>query len=607
MRHGSQLAWTLLAAWAAFLIVRPYHGLVHDGIIYGAQTLFWAYPDVFGHDLFFFSGAQHEYSIFGRAAGQFLKLGGSLALLGKSSALLALAAWLASFWFLASCVVSTKLRPYVLVVLVAVVPVYGGGTGGDWLLHFAEPHFTPRIWAEALCLVAVAASLRRCPALTMLALAAAAVLHVLVAVSAAGVVLLVSVLRAPTLMQRKVILGAGAVVAFTVLSLAASGKMPFALLFTRYDGLWWDVVNEVNSRLVFPTRWGWSSWSALLWSAAAQLMALSIVHGRLRVLLVAVLSVQLVAFVCAILIGDLGRNALILSLQLWRVQWLGQVAGAISLGCLIWYGVRRKMLVAPVGIFAAQAVLGAVLSPLCVIIAIGAWCVGRSGRPRNRLLERITAPLLVTLAIFAAVVAWQMFAQQQHGTDAIVKYTVRAAATLALVALLYGLRRRPLIAKLATMGCTAAVLFGYWDHRDEARREMEASVGPNTALGRALPKDAAIVWIDGPLDGPWIVLGRSSYVDVVHATNVLFNRSYAEEYVRRVTVVADLFGPVEQLSDELIARVCARDERLSHAVVPPSKVSDVIQKFHTRHSHGRPGEHWVVACPAARANATPIR
>jgi hypothetical protein len=598
--HPTHTATVLFGALVAFLIVRPYHGLVHDGIVYSAQTLFWAYPDVFRHDLFFAAGAQHDFSVFSRFAGVYLKAGGALATLGKALALLGCTAWLLGFWYLGGALVTRKIRAVLLVALVAVVPVYGGGTGGDWLLHFAEPHFTPRIWAEALCLMAVGAALRRAHWAVVLALSAAASLHILVAAGGIAIVLMVSVLRARSVTQRQAFAGIGVLAVCAVLGLAAVDKAPFSMLFARYDGLWWNVVSEVNDRLVFPTRWGSPSWSALLWSMTAQLVALSVAHSRLRVFLVAVLAAQMAGFSVAILLGDVGRNALILSLQLWRVQWLGQVAGAISLGYLAWLAVKGRLRWVTAGVFVAQATVGSIVSPLATILAILAWYVGT--RQRNHTPSRLAVVVGLLAALGAATVAAKMYAAHRLGISEIVTYTLRGGAAIGLCAFFYTLARWPNVARIAIVAAAIATYSHYWDHRDPGAKEMEGMIGPDTAIGRALPRDAAVVWVDGPLDGPWMILGRASYVDVVHATNALFNREYAEEYARRVMVVKDLYGPLETLNDELIGRVCARDHRLTHVVVPPSDVWNVVQKFQLRLEHRRQGEYWIVACSPRSAS-----
>src|SRR5476649_2688108 len=53
----------LLLACLAWLLVRPYQGVRHDGILYLGQALHLLHPDILGHDLFFSHGSQDQFTL----------------------------------------------------------------------------------------------------------------------------------------------------------------------------------------------------------------------------------------------------------------------------------------------------------------------------------------------------------------------------------------------------------------------------------------------------------------------------------------------------------------------------------------------------------------
>lgn len=344
----------IAAAW--WLLTRPYQGIWHDGVFYAAQALHRLHPGRYAQDVFFLYGSQDDYTLFGLLqaglTGQldadraFLLLSAVGAALWVYALLRLLRRWLAGFPLVAA-----------LVLVLSVDPHYGGYD----VLSYGERFASPRVFSEALVLLALSWWLEGRRLLALCAVAGAALLHPLIALAGVGVFAW-AYLR-PRVSRPLLLWGA----------LLAAGLLGMQLLVwtgvsPRLDEAWRQLVAR-RSPFVFPGLWLWSDWlrlaldAFLLWLASRRLGDES---GRLTAWVLPVLAL---AMLWALAADGMGVQ-LAIAAQLQRVQWLAHLlalALAVPLCMSLWGkedGWHRFLAIAVAGSLLFPLNLGGVVLPL---------------------------------------------------------------------------------------------------------------------------------------------------------------------------------------------------------------------------------------------------
>jgi hypothetical protein len=550
----------LLAAW---LISRSYPGIKHDGIIYAAQTLSHAYPDIFARDLFNVAGTQSRYSIFPSITAvivQFIPL--SLAALGWT--LTGLIFFYTATYRLCQIVFAKcidvddgttgsrthELLTAITVSLLVVLPgVYGGSVDGKWLLTIAEPYYTPRVWAEALCVMALAMAIEGRKVLCVSGVSLALALHPLVALTA-GVVLLGAAL--PRLIsdrcltnRRRLVLNLLPVAGLTVALLLAT-------LLQRYDELWWTVVQDAASRIVFPTQWKLETWQVMTWCSAVHLCFWIVVplNQKSRQFLGLIWAVVFALHMIGIALGDGMKGTMVTSLQLWRSQWVLLLVAIIGSGASLYYAFVKshwQELSGAVLLVASNAFLGT--QHFYWVIMIACLLLVHVRKPANPAWNTIG---LLAIAMVCALTAVGSVSYYKMG-ELMTKHPLCLA--LICVALLSLFVKASKIKAILAVGVFAVVVTK-WDSRTPSTKSVENDIGRMIGLSLAAGR-GGVYWIGGPLEGPWIYFGRASYIDPLHATNLPFSRVLLVEYLKRLEVIRPLIKPMLKIEASDIRRVCS--------------------------------------------------
>lgn len=564
----------VLALW---LVARPYAGLRHDGILYLGQALLHLRPEVMSADLFFAFGSQDRFTVFSRLlAWMYTVWDVPLVQVGVLAACQILLLWAA--WHLLRPL--PGLERWLGLCALAVVSHQYGGHG---IFAFAERFVTARSLAEPLVLLALWALVSRRRLVALALVLAAALVHPLVAIGglAVGWCWLVAGNRRWA--------WALALVAVP-LALGAAGVAPFDQLLSRYDDAWWAKLTLASGHLLIRTWHHTDYWSIAL-DFGALALAARWIGAPLRRLAIAVIAAGAALLLVSLLAGDLGRNALLTQLQLWRVLWIAHLLAIAALPALVLHAWR-------------QADLGRVLALVLASTAVAVysrWPAGwafllMSGgalvlmqRPQaasaglRRLLLAASWLLVagLTLAVLASNLDQVTAANRNamHPQYALLLATVPSLA-LPFAGAVLRWREKGHAATVAAAALLSALLaYGamHWDRRPLMVRVVENGLHADHPFRDRMPPGAQVYWWKQPA-AAWVLLQRPSWWSADQSAGLPFNRATGFESERRRNILGALDmqeqvcrmtaqlngGDGEDLTScmptpEVLARVCRAD------------------------------------------------
>ncbi len=392
MRIEARGLWLLGAGvglFAFWFLRHPYYGVWHDARIYMGRGLADLDPKGVGADLFFRFDGQSSFSVFSKIVDFLIPLLGY----AESARLLtftALAFWFAALALLVAQITEGRWR-WALLFSVAAA---GGGYGGFGLLSYAENFATPRPFAEAFVLAALAFLLAKAGMRAILCVALAAAFHPIMAFVGAIVIYLHLCLED----RRWIYLGA--VGALGVVAAAFGGAPLFARLLQNFDADWLLVLRQRTTYL-FPLSWPAEAWSQAAVVGVTLGYAAELSEGKQRRLFACVIAASLFCLSVAILFGDVFPLRLITQAQLWRALWLATLMATLSIGVI-----ASRLLDGTAEGRAALALLalawltpGSSLSPLYLLFAI---FVPRLRGAISEQAMRLLANLFVAIVVLVA-------------------------------------------------------------------------------------------------------------------------------------------------------------------------------------------------------------
>jgi len=553
-RWDGRTALMLVGLLALWLFARPWNGLWHDGRLYGVQALHWLNPMQYSRDLYFLYGSQDSFTLFSPLYAGVVKL------LGLEVGACLLHAAGAALWLGAAAFLLSGFRrgawPWLCLGSLLLLP-----SDYDAVRAFglAEPFLTPRIFGEALGMLAIAWLVRGQRMWAFAAFALGFTLHPLMLLGVAwfGVCYL-----APNLSRREQL--AVLVLALSLAGVAMLGLAPFDRLLQTMDQEWYRHVVRMLPIV------GWDSWH---FGQMASRVAVSFS----LVLAAAWLSAGWRArfYWCSALTGAAGllaswlgtsvfHNLLMLQLQPWRALWLTQLASVIALAGLaaaFWQRGRMcRLLLLVLGVaYLTRDSYGGLLA---IGGALGlSWQAGRV--TQLELPNRMYGLLL--LAVAALATGWIANADSQTVIPSLVmpwKYAdpesvaslrvwgllrLGGAAMLGVALLLgiwylAGLRRAAgwLAAAVLAAGGLAGALYLNNDYRAaQAKMSGAARQALKAAFQPLIAPQATVYWHGAP-DQTWFVLERSGYASRMQVFGMVFNRGTAVEGMRRLTRLQQL-------------------------------------------------------------------
>lgn len=532
----------VLAAW--WLLTRPYPGIFHDGVLYTAQALKRLHPGQYAQDIFFLYGSQDDFTIIGvihawlighlgmDAAFMALTLAG--AILWSYALLWLLRRWLSVLPLAAALILALSADPH-----------YGGLD----VFSYGERFATPRVFSEALVLLALSTWLEGKRVLAGCFLAGAVLLHPLIALAGVGILAWASL---QAWVGRPLILGLSLLVASLLgMQLALWLGAPWL------DPVWKQFV-EQRSPFLFAHLWNPGDWLRLSLDATLLWLASRHVPDEAGKVAGWVLPVLVLAMLLAIAAETMGVQWAVAA-QLQRVQWLAHLL-ALALAVPLCLGLWREA--GGRGRYLAAGVAGSLVFPvnlgglvLPVVYGMHAW----AGR---RLPNAAPGPRL-SLALLAAVpgaglALWLfyfssslIFAGAIDERPAWLWVFIQAPVALGVLFAGYALARRVRLDAAwlwVYAACVLSIGIYHWDQRKPWNAEHDhlqrmAAIAPAQAM---IPEGAVVYWesgvfvseenrtrLDKGLERAWFWLRRSNYASFDQAAGSVFYRKTAMESARR--------------------------------------------------------------------------
>jgi hypothetical protein len=518
---------------------RPYRGIIQDAHIYMGRALADLDPNGVGRDLMFVHDGQFGFSVFRLAAAAMVWCFG-LAAAAKTLAIPAAFAWFFGVRAVARQFASGA-TVWVAVIFVALLPnVYGA----PYPLGFAELIAIPRPFAEALVLAGLAAFPANRDGVVLPFIAAAALLHPIMALAGFAVVLAVLGWEDKRWFWFFAPSGALAILA---------GWLGVPLL----DRLFMAVhpalrsLHESRSPFLFPSLWPFESFPPLLVQATSIAIAAHAQQGRRRTILAAIIAVGLGGIAMAAIFGDWLSSLLFLQAQLRRMAWLMAAVGAMAFGiCAVdlWRGgPSARIVLALLVLCWSFNTQGAVVGPAAILALLLYF---RAARFTPWFTPRLVAS--VWIFIIPVSILWQLrlytylwhFAMSLpagYGTLQMVLIRGFLVLPLCAITIYFAVtkpRMSPFLQSAGVVGLLAAA-FALWDHRSPAQRTMEESSPPPEITRLLGQRQGEVLWIDG-LAEAWFVLGRPQWASPLQGIPIIFSSPLAAEWRRQMQLLMDL-------------------------------------------------------------------
>lgn len=538
--------------WLVVLVVvtRPFRGIFQDGHLYAAQALQRLEPGALRHDVFFAYGSQDSFTAFSAAYAPVIDA------IGLFDATFAFWAMGLLFWVGALAVLARSLMPSgrdALIAAASVLCLYAGY--GNMQLGYGEAWVTPRPWAEGLCMMAIAAALRRRAGLAAVASLLAALLHPLIALSGAALAFWL------LCRSKRIFLVVAAVVAALSVGAGAIGLGPFAWLFERIDDAWWDVI----ARYVTLVQVGaWWHLALLIWlplPIASLWLVWSRGAPRHRDLIAGVIVIGAGFTILSFLFTDMLHNRLFTALQLWRAEiWIA------LFGNLFAWSAYRGLPAGSRGkpVFAAALVLTAVpaiagLPPISGgILAVAAVLIDageRRGPGRMRPVLFVSGMMLILAAVLGLPAMMIFF--QDDWSELFWRMISLLIAAVAVWSILRGGNR---IGGIALAVCLPLAVVSA-----DKRAGWEVFLADGNAIPQAFSErlDGKSVYWEDELGLVWFGLGMPNFYSCRHLSGVVFHRGQAMEVVRRAAMLSVLgrAGPTPRTASNCPHVVMAKGQR----------------------------------------------
>lgn len=529
-------------------MIQGYFGIDHDSALYLGEILRVRFPDILGHDLFFAYGSQGRYTLFPHLIAAVLPYFDVSALFMWATAVGMLLFAGASWGFLRTLVPEgQRFLPWLT--LLCLPTVYGAYR----IFGYNEAFFTPRLYSEAICLLAAGLLMRQRVLAAIGCLFVAGLLHPLQTIGA-GLILWTWLV----LGDRRWLHVLWAMPA--VLALALAGIAPFDGLLRRLDPDTLRLARTFSTHL-FVAGWRAIDFQTLAFDVLVLLHAARTQTPPLQRWGLAALIGLGLGLVASLVLADLMRLVLPIELQLWRVHWLAHWFAIALVGCSL----QRDLVVRdfPRVLLLALAVTLAYGRPGWAWMPFGflyvAWEHMRTHvRQQMRTFIAIGSGLAICIFFIDYIGALYQAFREAHFQLARVPID-RAFFTfpvlslgLALTGTMFWWRSgRPGRAVLVIAGLLpfSAYAASRWDSRPALYKALEAQAFHPRLFGVDLPRHAQVYWERASVVGPWLVLNRADYYSPQQLSGLVFSPGAAKEANDRIERLNPLRKDVQKCMD----------------------------------------------------------
>jgi hypothetical protein len=543
VRSGTDAPFTaslLILIAVLWMATRPYQGIVDDARLYMVQALRELHPARFAHDLYFHFGSQDRFTVYSRLCAPLVSMLG----VGPAGIVLTIfgqSLWVGGLIYLALGLIRS--RSYAL--LSAAVTIALPSAYAVWITGYGEPFVTPRLFAEALTMIALGSLMRQRTVRALVTLAVSAAIHPIMTLPGLAIALIYLALGQPLWWG---VIAGGAIGAA---GLSAANIQPFANLRVTLDPQWFDVV-KARDWFCFFTRWHIDGYFRVLGTVALAVLALVSAEPRDRRLLVSALIVGIGGLLCTLVGADVFHNVFIVEIQQYRAMWpLTLLANLCVVPILVRMLQQGDVFdLAKVGyiitiyiIILSRFIISVILpaAPMMVMTSTFSIWQYRTGR-QLALLARGFFLLILALGCSMAIVLAILFRDSMETwPEELFRKTYSFALTVAALmisTLIYYLirteRKRQWLGRSLPWLAAALLpvaLLG-WDARTPWTRFVESSRPVPVSLTALLPQKASVYW-EGGVRMLWLRLQRPSYFSCTQGTGALFFRGTAIAYWHR--------------------------------------------------------------------------
>lgn len=560
----TRLAAALLGLSLLFMI-QAYFGIDHDSVLYLGEVLRLRMPHVLDQDLYFAHGSQGRYTLFPHLV-LLLSQGASLPTLFVWGAALGLLAFAAANWQALRVLLPAGERYLPWLALLCLPTVYGAFR----IFGYAEPFFTPRPWAEALCLLALALITRHRLALAGLCLLLAGLLHPLQTLGAAFIFWVYLALE-----ERRWLRALWLVPLALLLGLA--GVAPFDGLLRPLDTATFGLSYQF-SRHLYVTGWRLQDFQTLTFDLlillhASRTLALPLRRWSLAALLTVPLTLALSA-----LLADGWHLTLPAGLQLWRTHWLAHWLAMALVGVRVQQALAARAW-PPLVLLALAVTLGYGQADwywLPALLLYMAW-------PHLQLRLRPQVQRLLTLACVLVIAVFFLdYIGNAHAAFVKAHYQLakipfdRAFLTFPALSLSLALAgiwawrrsrwqmRGGLLLLLFTFSAYAGLR---WDSRPALYKALEGHPFTPDLFGVTLPAHAQVYWDRASSVANWLVINRPDYYSPQQLSGLVFSPGTAADARARMARLRPLQLDAQRCLDETQPEEVRRRCRMSDAAL----------------------------------------
>jgi hypothetical protein len=549
---GAVFFLTAVSTWA---LLRGYHGLLGDAQLYAFQALAKIHPPL-ALDLYLQNTSQDQFTIFSPGYAWFIDL------LGVESAARSLTLFF-TLWFLAAAWVAVRTLTsrdgaWLAVILLLIVD---GSYGGSSVFRVGEQFLTARLPAEALIATSFACFLRGSKALAAVTAAAALLIHPLIALP--GLLLLIC-LAAPL---RTSLYGAAASAIASLLFAFCAVHLPWmARVFPIMDPTWLSIVQE-RSQFLFLRLWSFRDWEI---NARPffylTFIAFATQDDRVRKICLAAVIVGAVGLAVALIADAVGPVAILVQGQAWRWVWIAVFVGALLLPATvlqIWPDKTCGPLCAVLLLLGLT--LPAVNGTACVSVSLILWLMRSCFSIRAVVILRlIFLALLLAVAAWVAIHAWEIASSVFHKSDAMAGMQLRDFFALKIPAVLDASLIWWVLQKCTGLRAPTLLLFGllalsifilpatFKQYRSVA---SAADISEFSGWASVIPPTSTVLVAPARDVGTfvWFTLQRPNYLAVDQSAGIVFSRATALEVQRRSQVLLPVMDPNWKIRSELRA------------------------------------------------------
>jgi len=576
---------------ALWLLTHRHESVVVDAQLYVGRAISSLDPDGAGGDFWYRLDGQFAFSLFPRLVAALIP---SMGVFG-ASALLTLVSQL--LWLAALTAFTTSIAKgrAVWAVLICVAVSYGGYSAYEFL-HYAEASATPRPFAEAFVLAALAATLRGAKLWAVVFVLLALCFHPIMALPGAFFLFLELCVKD----RRWIFLGVAG--ALCVLAAALLGAPLLSRLIEPMDPEWLAIAR--TSVILFPSQWDGPFFVATAVRILTIAFAASAMSGAVARLFWSMIVLCPVGIAITYLLAEVYPIVMFVQMQLWRVNWVMALLSTVAMCfCALRLFKEGPASRATLSLFVLAWI--AAPDPTCLLFAVLAIAHYRF---RARLSERSNAIVayscgsIAALIILVGAVAYAKtaleLAPQAHeptytplylltGSRFLEKIVSAAALAFALSGLLLP-KLMPLFVSIglaalgvATWDATSAYNKVLWSNERQSELEVMVASHPGEVL-----------WLN-EFAAPWLWLGRPNWVSRTHGWSAPFSRPLAMTWKDRAEALRDVgwidpavsfalkrekghvSPPFIQFTRQKVQTICSRADAPAWILGPVQSTADV--------------------------------